>query len=384
MNFRNIRTKWLSASCAVAVVASLAACTPTNSSGPSNDKPEITVGMLQPLTGPAAAVGQTGRQGAELAVEQINEAGGIDGAKINLVVLDSAGDVATGNNAFAKLKAQKPTAILGPNYSAVAMSLVPLLERAQFPMLAGALTPDLTKSGSPWVFRIRSSDALAAQNLVDFALTNLNLTSIAVVNEESDYGQGGASAVLAALKAAGVDPVFTSSFAANANDLSSLVLNLKESGAKSVIYWGSQSPAALFAKQAKQLGYDGTILGSNAYTDSSVLDLAGGAANGVYAVVNFVAESDDPNVKKFVDAYTAKFGAAPDSYAASYFDAVGLLAAAMKDGGTSPQKVSESLKTVEFTGVAANYKYHDNGEMAGSQIIVQVVDGALKVVQKSK
>lgn len=384
MNFREARTRWLGVSCAVALVASLAACAPSNSADQPAEATEVTVGMLQPLTGPAAAVGQTGRQGAELAVEQINEAGGINGTKLKLDVLDAAGDVATGNNAFAKLKAENPVALLGPNYSAVALSLVPLLDRAQFPMLSGALTPELTTSESPWVFRIRSSDALAAQNLVDFAVDNLKLTSIAVVNEESDYGQGGATAAIAALEASGIEPAFTGSFAANANDLSSLVLNLKDSGAESVIYWGSQSPAALFAKQAKQLGYEGTILGSNAYTDSSVLDLAGAAANGVYAVVNFVAQGDDPVLQKFVSDYTAKYGVAPDSYAASYFDAVNLLAAAIKASGPTAKEIADALKTVEFTGVAASYKYHDNGEMAGSQIIVQVVDGALKVVQKSQ
>lgn len=384
MKFRHTGAQWLSVSCAVVLVASLSACVPSESKDSSSKTTEVTVGMLQPLTGPAAAVGKTGRQGAELAVEQINSAGGVDGTKIVLNVLDAAGDVATGNNAFAKIAAQKPVALLGPNYSSVALSLVPLLERAQFPMLAGALSPDLTASGSPWVFRIRSSDALAAQTLVGFALDNLKLTSIAVVNEESDYGQGGAAAVVAALKAAGAEPVFTGSFAANANDLSSLVLNLKDSGAKSVIYWGSQNPAALFAKQSKQLGFEGTILGSNAYTDSSVLSLAGSAANGVYAVVNFVAEGDDPALKAFVDSYKAKYGEVPDSYAGSYFDAVNLLAAAMKAGGTTPKGIADALKTVDYKGVAASYKYHDNGEMAGSQIIVQIVNGALKVVQQSK
>lgn len=384
MKFQRTRAQWLSVSCAVVLVASLSACAPSGSKDSNSEKSEVTVGMLQPLTGAAAAVGKTGRQGAELAVEQINKAGGIDGTKIVLKVLDAAGDVATGNNAFAKISAEKPVALLGPNYSAVALSLVPRLERAQLPMLSGALSPDLTSSGSPWVFRVRSSDVLAAQNLVDFAVNNLKLTSIAVVNEESDYGQGGATAAIAALKAAGVDPVFTGSFAANANDLSSLVLNLKDSGAESVIYWGSQSPAALFAKQTKQLGFEGTILGSNAYTDSSVLDLAGAAANGIYAVVNFVAEGDDPDLKAFVDSYKAKYGEAPDSYAGSYFDAMNLLAAAMKEGGTTPKEIAEALKTVEYKGVAASYKYHNSGEMAGSQIIVRIVDGAVKVEQQSK
>lgn len=383
MRTRNTLGRIVGLATGVAVAVALTAC--SSGPAPSSDAPdEVVVGMLQPLTGDAAAVGLTGRQGAELAVKELNDAGGVNGTMIRLDVLDDAGDVTTGTNAFTKLAAEEPVALLGPNISAVALALVPRLDRSQFPMLSGALSPDLTASKSPWVFRIRSSDTIAAQNLVSYALDTLKLTSIAVVNEESDYGQGGAAAVVNALKEAGVTPVTTATFAANANDLSSQVLNIKESGAKSVIYWGSQSPAALFAKQAQQLGYDGTILGSNAYTDASVLDLAGDAANGIYAVVNFIPQGDDPALQKFVTDYTAEYGSAPDSYAASYFDAVNLLAAAIQDGGSTAKGIADSLKTISFTGIAAAYGYHDDGEMAGSQEIVQIKDGAPTVVQASK
>jgi branched-chain amino acid transport system substrate-binding protein len=381
MKVRQTRVPLAAAGWAVALAITLAAC----GGGGGDDKggsatKQVVVGMLQPLTGDAAAVGQTGRQGAELAVSEVNAKGGVDGTTIKLEVLDAAGDVTTGTNAFTKLMADKPVAILGPNISAVALALVPRLDRARLPMLSGALSPDLTKSKSPWVFRIRSSDSTAARDLVDYAAKTLNLSSIALVSEESDYGQGGAAAVEASLEAEGIKPVTTATFAAGANDLSSQVLKIKKSGAKSVIYWGSQSPAALFAKQARQLGYSGTILGSNAYTDASVLKLAGTSANGIYSVVNFIPQGTDPAVQQFVKAYKAKYGNDPDSYAASYFDTVNLLVQAMQSG-TSAEDIADTLKSVNYTGIAATYKYHDDGEMAGEQQITQVRDGAPAVVQ---
>ena len=370
-------------SCAVGVAVLVSACSSGGTTSNGAAAKQVTVGMLQPLTGDSAAVGLTGRQGAELAIQELNDAGGVNGVKINLDVLDSAGDVTTGTNAYTKLLADKPAALLGPNISAVALALVPQLLRSQFPMLSGALSPNLTKSNSPWVFRIRSGDATAAQNLVDYASTTLHLSSVALVTEESDYGQGGLASVKAALQAKGITPVTAVTFPANANDLSSQVLKLKQSGAASVIYWGSLSPAALFAKQAKQLGYTGTILGSNAYTDANVLKLAGNAADGVYSVVNFIPQGSDPTVQKFVQAYQAKYNSSPDSYAASYFDTVNLLAAAMKSGGATSKGIADSLKTISYTGIASTYKYHDNGEMAGSQEITQVKNGAPVVVQGS-
>ncbi len=384
MKIRKMRGRILSGAVALAAATALAACSSGGTTSPTDGAgQQVTVGMLQPLTGGSAAVGLTGRQGAELAVKEINDAGGVNGTTINLDVLDDAGDVTTGTNAFTKLTAEQPVAILGPNISAVALALVPRLDRSQIPMLSGALSPDLTASGSPWVFRIRSSDTIAAQDLVAYALDTLKLSSVAVITEESDYGQGGATAVLDALKAGGVTPVMTATFAADANDLSSVVLKLKQSGAQSVIYWGSQSPAALFAKQAKQLGYTGTILGSNAYTDESVLKLAGDSADGIYSVVNFIPQGDDPAVQKFVTDYEAAYNSEPDSYAASYFDTVNLLAEAMKSG-TTPQAIADALKTVDYAGIAATYSYHDNGEMAGDQEIVKVTDGKPTVVQASK
>lgn len=372
-------SRWGGVLAGAVVIALVAGCGGGGDSG-GDSGGEVTLGMLQPLTGAAAAVGLTGRQGAELAVQQINDAGGINGTRLNLQVLDAAGDVTTGTNAFTKLLSDKPVAILGPNISAVALALVPRLEREQVPLLTGALTPDLTKSGSPWVFRIRSSDATAAANLVDYMASTLKPQSVALISEESDYGQGGIAAVKAELQVQGITPVTAVTFSAGANDLSSQVIKLKQSGAAAVIYWGSQSPAALFAKQAKQFGYSGTILGSNAYTDQSVLQLAGNAAENVYSVVNFIPTGDDPAVQAFVTAYTKKYGSAPDSYAASYFDAVNLVAAAIKAGGATAKGIADHLKTLQYQGLASLYKYHDNGEMAGPQEITQVRDGKPVVV----
>jgi branched-chain amino acid transport system substrate-binding protein len=340
--------------------------------------------MLQPLTGPAAVVGKNGQQGAETAVKMINDAGGVDGTKIKLVVEDDAGDPATGTNAYAKLLGDKPIALLGPNYSSVALALVDKVTQDKVPMLAGALTPDLTKSKSPFVFRIRSSDAVAATNLVDYAVDQLKLKDFALISESSDYGQGGISSVKAALQAKGITPKTEQTFNTGVNDLTSQVLAIKDSGASATIYWGSQNPAALFAKQAKQLGYSGKILGSNAFTDKSVLELAGDSAEGIYSVVNFIPVGDDPHVKQFVDAYNAAYGQDPDSYAASYYDAVNLLAAAIKQGGPSAGDVADTLKTVEYEGLTGTFKYHDDGEMAGGQQICQVKDGAPAVIFQSK
>ncbi len=379
------RSRWGGALAITAAAILLAGCgSGGNGDANASGGGEVTLGMLQPLTGPAAAVGLTGRHGAELAVQEINDAGGVNGTKLKLQVLDAAGDVTTGANAFTKLLSDKPVAILGPNYSAVALALVPRLQREQVPLLTGALTPDLTKSGSPWVFRVRSSDSTAAQNLVDYALDTIKPQSIAVISEESDYGQGGIAAVKAELQARGVTPVATLTFGANANDLSSQVIKLKQSGAAAVVYWGSQSPAALFAKQAKQFGYTGVILGSNAYTDQSVLHLAGDSAENIYSVVNFIPTGDDPAVRSFVTAYQQKYGSDPDSYAASYFDAVNVVAAAIKAGGPTAKAIADSLKTLQHQGLASTYKYHDNGEMAGPQEITQVRSGKPVVVSRGQ
>lgn len=371
---------------AVAAALAASACGSTSNGGSggttgSDGGGDIVVAMLQPLSGDAAVVGQSGQHGAQLAVDQFNAAGGLKGRHIKLEVADSAGQVATGTNAWAKLRADKPVALLGPNFSAVALALVPNMARDHVPMLAGALTPALTQSKSPWVFRIRSSDAVGATDLVDYAVNTLHLQQFGVVNETSDYGQGGATAVVAALKAHGITPAQTETFNTGANDLTSQILAIKNLPA--VIYWGSQSPAALFAKQAKQLGYNGVILGSNAYTDASVLQLAGPAAEGVYSVVNFVPTGSDAKVTTFVSAFKQKYGSAPDSYAASYYDTVNLLVTAMKQGGADAQKIADALKTVSYDGLTARFQYHDNGEMAGGQEITKVENGAPVVLERA-
>lgn len=364
------------ATAAASTAPTPAAATPT---GPS----EVVVAMLQPLTGAAAVVGKHGQQGAEQAVKQINDAGGVNGTKIKLEVEDTAGDTATGTNAYAKLIADHPVALVGPNYSAVALALVDKVTTDKVPMLAGALSPQLTTPGSPYVFRIRSSDAIAAQNLVDYATAQLGLKSFALISESSDYGQGGIGSVKAALQAKSITPLTEQTFNTGVNDLTSQVLAIKNSGAEATIYWGSQDPAALFAKQASQLGYAGTILGSNAYTDQSVLDLAGNAANGIYGVVNFIPVGADPALTAFVSAYKAAYNEDPDSYAASFYDAINLLAAAMKSGGPTADGIATALKTVSYAGLTTTFHYHDNGEMAGGQEICKVENGKPVVIYQA-
>jgi branched-chain amino acid transport system substrate-binding protein len=160
----------------------------------------IEIGLVNSVTGEAASTGIYVQRGVELAIEEWNSKGGINGQKIKLITEDDTGQAAGAVNGFSKLvKANKPIVALLPNYSVMVMAIMPYLADGGVPSLTGATNPKITTQGNQWIFRFRTNDAIMAKLIAEYA-TKVS-DKIALIHDTNEFGRGGADALKETLAA---------------------------------------------------------------------------------------------------------------------------------------------------------------------------------------
>jgi branched-chain amino acid transport system substrate-binding protein len=249
----------------------------------------IKIGQVTPITGEAAEAGKYGKQGAELAVEKINAAGGVNGRKLTLVVED---DQTTNPGAVAAiqklLEDKEIVAIIGSIRSTQVQAMLPTINEAKIPVAIGGTNYGLTHSGSGWVFRFRPHDGMSAKVIAKFTADELKLKKIAIVHASDAFGNGGRDMLVAAYKEFGVTPVMIQGYTNGEKDFTAIVQNLKRSGAEALnTYMTFSTDLGILARQIKQQGVQVKWVGSPSITAIDGLNLAGDALYGTYGVTDF-------------------------------------------------------------------------------------------------
>ncbi|GLH81849.1 ethanolamine utilization protein EutJ [Bradyrhizobium sp. SSBR45G] len=345
----------------------------------------IKLGMVVPLTGPIADAGRYGVQGAKLAVEEINAAGGVLGRPIELIIEDDQTQNPTTVLAFTKLADNKDiVAFLGPTRSTQIQAIAPSVLQAGRPVMIGGTDPTLTKSGNPWFFRFRPNDTYTARAMTAFGIGKLGKKSWAIVHATDAFGSNAKSLFAEALKANGITPVLIEGQPNNAPDYTAVVLAVKQSGADVLATFITFEPdVAIFARQLKQLGVNPVWLGSPSITTTTARKLAGPSLHGTYAVADFHPDAN-PEAKAFAARYTAAYKTTPDFFASWPYDAVHVLAKAIAAAGdTSPEKIRQALLAVkDYHGVEGTYNFDANGDGLHGYNIVKNSNGEIVVEQR--
>lgn len=339
------------------------------------------------LSGPIATAGTNYRNGVELAVKEINAAGGVLGGKLSVQIEDDMGDNPNAAiNAVTKLmQVEKVPLMLGPHYSVAQLATQKIYCDGSIVSVTGASGVPVTKNGCNFVIRVRANDIIQSKALVEYARKTLNIDKIGVLYINDDFGKAGADRVVLAIKEAGLQPVALETHNTQDKDFSAQLAKLQGAGAKLVIMWTHDTEAALIVRQAQQLGLDMKFAGSTSLSEPSFVKLAGPAAEGVVSANDFVASNPDPAIQKFVKAYEAKYSMGPEIWAAAYYDATHLAAKAINAAGSSdPAKVREAFKTVDHEGLLGKYRCEDNGDCNHQIHIVTVKNGVPGVASTVK
>ena len=350
----------------------------------------IKVGGIGELTGDIPAVGASFKNAAEMAVKEINDAGGLEvGGKkyqIEFFIEDNAGKADQSAAAAQKLITQQNVvAIIGPNASRYAIPASEIAESSKVVLISPWSTnPKLTldaNTNAPkkYVFRACFIDPFQGQVVAKFALDNLKAKKAAVLYDvASEYNKGIADVFKASFEQNGGTVVAFETYTTNDKDFSAQLTKIKDAAPDVIFLPNYYSEVPLQIQQAKRLGITVPFLGSDSWGSAELLNLCGADCEGYYFSTHYAPDIATPIATKFIDAYKAKYGATPDDVAALTYDAFGLLWTALKDAGkVDRQAVRDALaKVPSYDGVTGNMKFQEgSGDPIKSAVILQIKDG---------
>ncbi|MGJ0517004.1 MAG: ABC transporter substrate-binding protein [Methylomicrobium sp.] len=353
----------------------------------TNPRNTVKVGLIVELTGDMPAVGASSRNAAELAVSEINAAGGIaisgNTYPVDLVIEDNGSKPDQSVAAANKLISQDNViAIIGPNAS---LGAIPAAEIAEYnktllitPWSTNPKTTLDTSSGKPksFVFRACYTDPFEGRVLARFATEKLRAKKAAVFYDvASEAPKSQADLFRQTFTELGGQIVAFETYTTGDRDFSAQLTKIKSAGPDIVFLPAYYNDVGLIAQQARRAGIKQPLIGSDAWSSPELIKLAGGAVEGDYFANHYATDIATPTAKKFIDAYAGKYGNVPDDVAALTYDSMGLLFAALKKSSAlDRQAVRDAMATVsDYEGVTGTIKFTPgSGDPVKSAVIMQV------------
>jgi len=355
-----------------------------------DDSSKIKIGVIAELTGDVPAVGASCKNAAEMAVQEINDAGGIQlGEKkyqVKLIIEDNAGKADQSAAAAQKLiTQQKVTAIVGPNASRYALPAAEIAETSKTVLITPwstapkATLDSKTNASKKYVFRACFIDPFQGGVLAKFALNDLKLKKAAVLYDvASEYNKGIAEIFKDVYEKNGGKIVAFETYTTNDKDFSSQLTKIKQAAPEVIFLPNYYSEVPLQIQQAKRLGITAPFIGSDSWGSEELVKLCGKDCNDYYFSTHYAADSASDTTKKFIDNYKAKYGTTPDDVAALTYDSFGLLWQALKTAGKNDrQAVRDALaKIPQYEGVTGNMQFKEgSGDPVKSAVILKIKDG---------
>ena len=347
------------------------------------------IGAVFAVTGPAAGLGVPEKNTAEMLMEQINKAGGIDGTKLEITILDTATDATTARTRIEKLIASDVVAIVGPSTSGETMSILELAQNAEIPLVscAAAVTIVEPVDERKWVFKTPQSDVLMVHVIADY-LNAQKISKVGIITATGGFGRSGRAVLLDLLPKAGIEIVQAEEFAEADTDVLVQLTKLKDAKPEAVVCWSIHGGGATVTKNMKaDLGIEIPLIMSHGIANKAYISLSGESANGVIFPAGKLLVADtlpdgDPQKElllRYARDYEAKIGNAPNTFGGHAWDAIQLIVKALEKVGDDRGKIRdelESTKNFVGTGGVFNFSATDhNGLTKQGVVMVKIVDG---------
>lgn len=346
-------------------------------------KKQIKIGAVLPLTGAQATFGNSSQKGMNLAVDEINQHGGLLGKQLQLVILDDQSKAEEAAMATSRLISQeKVVSILGEIASSRSISMAPIVQRFGIPMISpGSTNPKLTELGSS-IFRVCFIDPFQGEVMAKFARSPLKLKTIAVLTDiKSDYSVGLSEFFISTFKREGGEIVSTQVYNTGDFDFKSQLTAIRAKNPDGVFVPGSYIEAGLIARQSRELGIKGILLGGDDWDSPKLLEIAGPSIENAYFSNHFSEEDQAPSVQDFMKKYKAKFqGATPDGLSVLGYDAVSVFAdAVIRAQSDQPKDVQKALAvTKDFQGVAGLITMDERRNARKPAVVIKIKEGRFK------
>ena len=364
----------------------LAGCNSATTGGKSGDGGgTIKIGANLELSGGVASYGQSAADGLQLAFDEINKKGGVDGKKLQLVKVDNKSDAAEATNAAIKLVSQdKVAAIVGAATSTNTLAQVQVAQDNKVPLLTPTGTnPAITnKNGkvNDFVFRTCFIDPFQGTVAANFASNELKVKKAAVlIDSSSDYSKGLAAAFKSSFKKNGGEIVSEEAYVAKDTDFHATLTRIKAKNPEFIFLPGYYEEVGLILKQARELGINVPFMGGDGWDSPKLVEIGGKEAlNNTYITNHYSSGDSDAKVQDFVKAFKDKYnGKSPDAFNALGYDSGYFLADAIKRAkSTDSVKIKDAMaKTDGLELVSGKIKLDKNHDPIKSAVILEYKDG---------
>lgn len=351
----------------------------------SNNNDTIKIGLVTPLTGDCSQDGIEMKKAAEFALKEVNDAGGINGKKLELVTEDDKADPKEAAIVANKLaQDENIVGVVGHYTSSCSLAGAPIYNKAGVVEVSPASSaPSLSQAGD-YTFRIVNSDLVQGALVANWAVSEKGFKKISIIYENSDYGLGNAKAFEDAAVENGATIVTKDSYlSGQTKDFTSILTNIKNSGSEVVFIGGLYNECAMILKQAKQIGVDIPLMGTDAVYSLSLPKIAGDASENFLLIGTFHEENNTEISKNFVKGYADYAGNTPGTYAANAYDATRVVIEGIKNAGTDRKAIRDYIaKIKDFPGVGGTITFDENGDVVKQPLKLIVRDGKFVICEK--
>ncbi|MDZ7854699.1 ABC transporter substrate-binding protein [Sphaerotilus sp.] len=345
----------------------------------------IKLANIVELSGAGATAGTNFKNGVELAVKEINAAGGILGKKIETTTLDTQSNPGVAKGLTQKAIDDGVFAVFGPVFSGSIMVSMAETQRAEVPNFTGGEAAAITQKGNPYIFRTSFTQTTAMPKVARYIANGLKARTVAVIFVNNDFGKGGRDAITKALEAQGVKVVADISTDSGQIDFSAPVLKARQSNADALFVYTNEEESARALRELRKQGYSKPIVGETTLTGQKVIELAGEAANGAVAHVGLTVDAPNPLMLKFKAKFYQDYKYISDHNGIKGYTGVYLMKAAIEKAGKIDRKaVAQALHGLKVSaakqpGVLMDVSMDNNGDLDRESFIVEVKNGKQEV-----
>ena len=354
-------------------------------SGDTAEGGTVKIGLVTAVTGSNSLVGEESTEGAQLAVDQINAAGGVNGQQLEIVVTDEVDNLEMSVLATQELLADDEImGIIGSLYSQYCIAVMPAVEETGMPYFAMGSSSGVSNEKNAYTWQVRPLDTAQGAVLADYVVNTLGCSKPAIMHSTQSTFQSLADQTIAALNDLGVEVPSGSifGFPEEESNYSPYISQVMDGDFDCLIALANQAPSAVICQQVQAAGLTSDMMplvGSTSFCSNVCITNAGSAADGWYSISDWCPGGSNDVAAAFEEAYTTAYPerAISDLAASCVYDAVYVLAEAMKIAGTNTDReaINNAMQEIDFQGALSYFKFYDDHSFANSLTVTQNIDG---------
>jgi branched-chain amino acid transport system substrate-binding protein len=354
---------------------------------PAQAQQTVFMPIVIEVSGAGAVSGTNFRDGALMAIDEVNAKGGILGRRINSPVSDTQSNPGISRAQVQKAIDGNPYVILGPVFSGSVKVNMLLAQAAEIPQFTGAEAAEITQMGNDYIFRTSFGQQASMPKMAAFVANGIKAKTVAFLWVNNDYGKGGRDVFFKEMAARNIRIVADVSTESGQVDFAADIVKLKASNADAIFVYTNEEECARVLREARKQGVKQPIIGETNVISQKVIDLAGETAEGVRGHVGLTADAPIPAVKAFTDKFQKRFKYVPDHNGIKGYTAVyAIKHATEKLGKFDSKALAKLMKGLTITpaqepGILMEASWDAKGDIDRISFLVEVVKGRQKVVE---